>query len=87
MLKSILRTPENLKKKSDKENADENVGFLVFHLLNTRFGEESFAALIGDLTEPGQPTKGSLASPCGLGGQVPEDPESGIIRRLENSSL
>ena len=87
MLKSILRTPENLKKKSDKENADENVGFLVFHLPNTRFGEESFAALIGDLTEPGRPTKGSLASPRGLVGRVPEDPESCIIRILKNSSL
>ena len=87
MLKSILRTPEILKKKSDKENADENVGFLVFHLLNTRFGEESFAALIGELAEPERLSKGSLACPCVLGGQVPEDPESGIIRRLENSSL
>ena len=52
MLKSILRTPEILKKKSDKENADENVGSLFYHLINDRFGEESFAAPIGDLTEP-----------------------------------
>ena len=52
MSKSILRTPEILKKKSDKENADENVGSLFYHLINTRFGEESFAAPIGNLTEP-----------------------------------